>query len=80
MAASAVTLYVRVSPRLSRSSLSATGTFPNARAYHSAVCANGMMYVFGGFDGTAPLNSIFVLDTSMPPFPLRGIQSSAAIA
>ncbi|EFJ04400.1 hypothetical protein SELMODRAFT_432449 [Selaginella moellendorffii] len=39
------------------------GTHPSPRDSHSSTAVGSKLYVFGGTDGTSPLNDLFVLDT-----------------
>ncbi|EFJ04741.1 hypothetical protein SELMODRAFT_432129 [Selaginella moellendorffii] len=40
------------------------GTHPSPRDSHSSTAVKSKLYVFGGTDGTSPLNDLFVLDTA----------------
>ncbi|EFJ05979.1 hypothetical protein SELMODRAFT_431101 [Selaginella moellendorffii] len=40
------------------------GTHPSPRDSHSSTAVGSKLYVFGGTDGTSPLNDLFVLDTA----------------
>ncbi|EFJ04464.1 hypothetical protein SELMODRAFT_432394 [Selaginella moellendorffii] len=40
------------------------GTHPSPRDSHSSTAVGSKLYVFGGTDGTSPLNNLFVLDTA----------------
>ncbi len=43
---------------------SVTGSAPSVRNDHTAVAINGLMYVFGGTDGTNVFNDLYVYDPS----------------
>ncbi|XP_024523389.1 rab9 effector protein with kelch motifs [Selaginella moellendorffii] len=40
------------------------GTHPSPRDSHSPTAVGSKLYVFGGTDGTSPLDDLFVLDTA----------------
>ncbi|EFJ04615.1 hypothetical protein SELMODRAFT_449347 [Selaginella moellendorffii] len=40
------------------------GTHPSPRDSHSSTAVGSKLYVFGGTDGTSPLDDLFVLDTA----------------
>ncbi|EFJ04190.1 hypothetical protein SELMODRAFT_432643, partial [Selaginella moellendorffii] len=40
------------------------GTHPSPQDSHSSTAVGSKLYVFGGTDGTSPLNDLFVLDTT----------------
>lgn len=49
----------------------AKGDIPAPRSGHSAVQINGIMYIFGGFSGSACLNDLYALDlNTYVAFPL----------
>ncbi|EFJ04630.1 hypothetical protein SELMODRAFT_432230 [Selaginella moellendorffii] len=43
------------------------GTHPSPRDSHSSTAVGSKLYVFGGTDGTSPLDNLFVLDNATSP-------------